>query len=481
MQTQKDFDNVIEFFKQLSSIPRQSGKEHKVCDWLKEFAIENGFEYLELPADGAAPNVLIKVAATKGFEDYPVFCLQAHTDMVCQKTPESTHDFDTDPLELVFDGDWLIAKDTTLGADNGVGVAMAMAAACSDRHGRLELLFTTDEEQGLGGVASLPQNLLEAKYLLNLDSEDDGFIIGCAGGQRFKIQSQCEKGDVAGGNFYKVKIGGLIGGHSGVDIDKGRLNAIKVCGRLLEAVNDSYGLLISSIKGGNQTNVIARDSEAVFSTQASLEQLQNIGFSVYNDLSSGISPDKSLKIEITKSDRLPASLAVDTAAIIMLIKTLDSGVVSYCKDFKRIVETSTNIGIINFDAQTGDFSLEGAERSSQVQGLLQISDKNRLTAEKLGFRYVAGGKYLPWQPNPNSKLLAACSKIYSELFSRKGRVEVVHAGLECGVIGEKYPDMDMISFGPLIENAHSPKERVSISSIKSTYRLLKAIITAKIV
>jgi dipeptidase D len=474
-----EIESVIEFFKELSEIPRPSGREGKVCVWLKNFAQSHGFEISELSA-GEAPNILIKVPASTGFEQSRCVCLQAHMDMVCQKKPQSTHNFDTDPIRLIFEGDWISADETTLGADNGIGMAMAMAAALTDNHGPLELLFTVDEEGGLGGATELPENIIRSEYLLNLDSEDDGFIIGCAGGQRFEISSECRTENVSGDcDSYKITIDGLIGGHSGVDIDKHRSNAVKVCGRLLDMLNSKHGILISSLKGGTQTTAIARDIEAVIVSPASLQDIRKTADEICDILKSENPKDSGLSITVSKYNADKVSSGEDSAAIITLLNSLDCGPVGYCKDFPHIVETSASIGIVRFDAATeGTFMLAGSERSSQIAGLEMVSQRNSDVAAYLGMSYKACGKYLPWEPDPESQLLKICDETYRKLFDKEPVIEIVHAGLECSVIGEKYPEMEMVSFGPLIENAHSPQERVSIESIRTNYRLLIGILDA---
>ncbi|MFI4911764.1 MAG: beta-Ala-His dipeptidase [Sedimentisphaeraceae bacterium JB056] len=478
MQQKCDIETVIELFKQISLIPRASGKEHGVCKWLENFADENNMSYTELPAENdTAPNVIIFIPATDGKKQAPSICLQAHMDMVCQKTPQSKHNFDTDPIELVFEEEWIHAKDTTLGADNGIGVAMALAAAISSNHGPLELLFTVDEEGGLGGASAIPPGQLDSKYMINLDSEDDGFIIGCAGGQRFEINKKCSILETPkDSQGFRISLSGLIGGHSGVDINKNRANAIKVCGMLLDMINSKYGLLINSINGGSQTTAIARDAELIIKTPASEKQLQVVANEVSDILRVENPSDSELKITIENADIEKACCSEESAAIITLLNSIDCGAISYCKHFPHIVETSSSIGTIRFDSESGDFALAGSERSSQNSGLEMVSERNRDTANKLAFEYNPSTRYSPWQPDTDSKLLTVCCDVYEKLTGKEPCVEIVHAGLECGVIGQMYPEMDMVSFGPLIENAHSPQERVNIESIRTNYKLLLGII-----
>jgi dipeptidase D len=475
-----DMEKVIEFFIELSKYPRASGKEHAVCRWLYEYADTHEFNFTELPVkEGYAPNILITVPPTGGCEEAPGVCLQAHMDMVCQKTPLSKHNFDTDPIEPIFEDGWIHAGETTLGADNGIGMAMAMAAALTRPHPMLELLFTVDEEGGLGGATALPAGILKSHYLINLDSEDEGFIIGCAGGQRFEITNVCRlEQQPQRSSALSIKINGLIGGHSGVDIDKNRSNAIKICGKLLDMINSCHGLLISSLYGGTQTTAIARDVEAQISTPASKEQVEAIADELCDILKNENPQDAGLQITIKETPAKTVCCGEDTAAIITLLHTIDCGPVSYCKDYPHIVETSTSIGTIRFDAAgtNREFSLAGCERSSQLAGIEMVSERNRRAAENLGMNYIPSAGYRPWPPRPTSKLLKICSDVYRRLNSKEPVVEIVHAGLECGVIGEKYPGLDMISFGPLIENAHSPQERVNIESLENNYRLLLGIL-----
>ncbi len=479
-----NIEQILDLFTHICRIPRASGSEGAVAKWLESFADKHGFGYIEVPVKAKQPpNVIIRVPATPDYADSPAICLQAHTDMVCQKTPQSNHNFETDPIIPIIEDGWIRADNTTLGADNGVGVAMAMAAALTDNHPPLELLFTVDEEGGLTGASALPGSQLEARLLINLDSEDDMFIIGCAGGQRFEITGTAMPVEIPqGSQCYEIAISGLLGGHSGVDIHKNRLNAIKVCGRLLESLKSRVGLLLCKIAGGSMTTAIARDIR--FTICAPSDAAGDI-MAAITEFESGIiaqdTEDKAVKISCSPVFDIPAACcAEDTAAIITLLYEINCGPQSYCKDFPHIVETSSSIGTIDFDAARGEFVLAGSERSSLNAGLNSMSLQNSGLAESLGFRYKEAGRYSPWQPNKNSKLLKICRKAYRKLNDREPKIEIVHAGLECGVIGTKYPDMDMISFGPLIENAHSPNERANIESIERSYELLLEIINTRV-
>ncbi len=476
----RNIEQVLELFSHICRIPRRSGNEWGVAKWLESFADKHGFGYIEVPVKAKQPpNVIIRVPATADYINTPAICLQAHTDMVCQKTPQSSHNFDTDPIIPIFDDGWIRADNTTLGADDGIGVAMAMAAALTEQHPPLELLFTVDEEGGLTGASALPGSQLEGRLLINLDSEDDMFIIGCAGGQRFEIITRTAAVNAPqGSQCYELTISGLRGGHSGVDIDKNRLNAIKVCGQLLEILNSRIGILICQIQGGSQTTAIARDVQfTICAPQNTAGGIMDIITDFESRLINQSIDDKGIKITCSPVfDNNEACSPEDTAAIITLLSLINCGPQSYCKDFPHIVETSSSVGTIRFDAVKGDFELAGSERSSQSIGLDSMSLQNSTLAESLGFKYKDAGRYSPWQPNKNSKLLKICRKAYKKLNNHEPKIEIVHAGLECGVIGTKYPDMDMISFGPLIENAHSPNERVNIESIDRSYELLLEII-----
>jgi len=476
----QNIEQVLDLFTHLCRIPRRSGNEAGVAKWLESFADKYGFGYIEVPVKAKQPpNVIIRVPATPDHINSHAICLQAHTDMVCQKTPQSNHNFDTDPIVPIIDNGWIRADNTTLGADDGIGVAMAMAAALTEKHPPLELLFTVDEEGGLTGASALPGSQLEARLLINLDSEDDMFIIGCAGGQRFEIITRTAAVNMPqDSQCFELSISGLLGGHSGVDIDKNRLNAIKVCGQILEILNSRIGLLLCGITGGSQTTAIARDVRfTVCVPQNAAGGMIDIITEFESRIISQNTQDKGIKIACSPVfDKVQACSAEDTAAIITLLSSINCGPQSYCKDFPHIVETSSSVGTIRFDAVTGEFILAGSERSSQHAGLDSMSQQNSILAESLGFKYKEAGRYSPWQPNKNSKLLRICSEVYRKLNNREAKVEIIHAGLECGVIGTKYPDMDMISFGPLIENAHSPNERVNIESIGRSYELLLGII-----
>jgi dipeptidase D len=457
----------MKWFEEITKIPRCSKKEEKIRAWLLDWASEHNFESKE----DEAGNVVIKVPGTPGYENSPTVVLQGHMDMVCEKTPDSDHDFDNDPIELVYDGDWLKANKTTLGADNGIAIAIMQAMALSKdvEHPPFELLITVDEETGLTGANSLKPGFIEGKTLLNIDSEDEGvFTIGCAGGVDIDMDLPLELENVPSGKkLFLLKAGGFKGGHSGVDIHEQRGNAIKALFRTLDALNDDVKIQISHLKGGSAHNAIPRDAEAgLFIDSGSVDAAKKIVADIEKTIKgefAKIDPKLFISLEPHEYD-VEKVLTVDsTNKAIDFILALPHGVDSFSYVIEGLVETSNNLATINIE--NNELKVNSSQRSSLLSRL------GALTRQLIGVIKLAGGTghtgdgYPPWEANWDSPLLAKCKEVYKKKFGKDPVVEVIHAGLECGIIGDRNPGMDMISIGPTIKNPHSPDEMLLTTDI----------------
>jgi dipeptidase D len=468
---------ILNAFEQLSQIPRPSKREEKIVAWLLNWASENG---LEAHSDEAL-NIRIDVPASAGYEAAETLVLQGHMDMVCEKTKGFTHDFDNDPIELVYTDDgWLTANQTTLGADNGIAIAMAMVAATdsSVKHPPLELLFTTDEETGLTGAMSLQPGFIQGKQLLNIDSEDEGvFTVGCAGGEDASVELPfAPDEDLPGYQAFKLVGGGMSGGHSGIDVIKERANAIKLLFRGIHLLTEIADARISTVSGGTARNAIPRDAEAIVlipdahveSSISCIEQLQGNLKVEYQKTD----PNLSLNL-IPEDGQFKAASAETTRRAIDLIFAYPDGVAAMSKDIDGLVETSNNLATIN--TQNGRLHIISNQRSSNMASLDMLCERVMSVARLSGAEGETSGGYPAWQPNMASKLLDRCLLVFEARFGRKPVVEAIHAGLECGIIGSRYDGMDMISFGPTIKNPHSPDEKIEIASIGKTWDFMEAL------
>ena len=468
---------ILNAFEQISQVPRPSKKEEKIVAWLMNWAAGNG---LEARTDEAL-NVLIKVPASAGFENSQTLVLQGHMDMVCEKAKGFSHDFDNDPIELIYTDDgWLTANQTTLGADNGIAIAMAMVAATdkSVRHPALELLFTTDEETGLTGATSLKPGFIQGKQLLNIDSEDEGvFTVGCAGGEDACIRLPFITNENPDGySAFKLVGGGMSGGHSGIDIIEERANAIKILFRCIHQISGKTDVRISSVSGGTARNAIPRDAEAVLLIPANdagaaiacIEQLEQTLKSEYRKT------DPNLSFTLTPvSGEFSAASADTTRRAIDTIFAYPDGVTAMSKDIEGLVETSNNLATVKLE--NGKLVILSNQRSSNMDSLALLCNRILSVARMAGAEGETNGGYPSWKPNMDSRLLARCVNVFEGRFGKKPVVEAIHAGLECGIIGAKYDGMDMISFGPTIKNPHSPDEKIEIESIGKTWDFMVAL------
>ncbi len=474
--------DIIAYFKKINEIPRCSKNEKRLSLWLEKWAESRGFS---VNCDSVG-NMVISVPATGGYENAPVIVLQGHMDMVCEKTKASLHDFTTDPVPVIVDGEWLKAKDTTLGADNGIALAMGLALADDESaaHPPLELLFTVDEETGLNGVAKLAPDLFKGKMLINLDSEDEGiFVAGCAGSNNTTIKLDFAMATSGHSNpCYDIHVFGLKGGHSGIDIGKGRANACKLMAQTLAYLLRNVDMQIVSISGGSARNVIPRRAEAVISCNAKDEDLLFQTLTLFREQAQsgfgGIEPHISIHIEKTATDMSVEQplLMDDTKRLVNLLMSLPTGPHQRSVKDPGNVKTSSNLAMISM--KDGCLEVISSQRSSVPYRLDQLSAIVEAVGKLSSGRVETNKGYPAWLQAKDSTLLNRAITVYEDLFNRKPDVRVMHAGLECAVIGSKYEDMDMISVGPTIENPHSPSERLYIPSIGLIWRFLVALMAS---
>jgi dipeptidase D len=469
---------VLNIFEQLSAIPRGSGNEVQISQWLQDRAAAQGFS----SQTDEAGNLVIRVPATPGYESEPCVVLQGHMDMVCEKTPDSAHDFMKDPIRCFVEGDWLHADHTTLGADNGIAIALALALVEDSTlaHPALELLFTVEEEVGLGGANLLKPGFITGKILLNLDSEDEGaFIVGCAGGQRVDISLPLVFAATPLDAAFHLKVSGLQGGHSGVDIHKHRASANQLLARVLGHIKKVTPLALCSLNGGTAHNAISREAEVVFACdlqhalaiQQAVRDLEIMLNSEYSVSESGIT------LTLTATEVSRAAKVVDSARVIQLLKALPHGVAEMSASVPGFVETSNNLARIEIVDDM--LKVVTSQRSNVMTRIQALSERIAACGTLAGGKVVISPAYPGWQPDMNSPLLQRSVATYSALFGSAPGVRMIHAGLECGTIGAIFSGMDMISLGATIENPHSPAERLNIPSLTRVWRYLVAFLAAK--
>ena len=467
---------VWKHFDKLAAIPRPSTKEAAVREYIRSLATSLG---LESTQDDAG-NLVVRKPARPGRERAPMALLQGHLDMVCEKNEGTAHNFDTDPIQVVRDGDWLKADGTTLGADNGVGVAASLAVMESTdiAHGPLEFAFTIDEETGLTGATEFPGGVLKSKYFLNLDNEDEGTLcIGCSGGIKTTARRKVTLRPAHAASAWRIKVSGLKGGHSGVDIHQGRGNALRILGGVLQALLDRIPIEIAAINGGSAQNAIPREASAVVLADPAREsELKTLVATAETGYRTDLGEfDSALAITVEKADR-PANVldATDAKQTAALLGSLHHGVLAMSPDVPGLVQTSTNLATVTTKGDVVEIvtSQRSAIESSMMSAARMVATVCRLA----GFEVEHSGKYPGWKPEPNSEIVRKLQEVHNKLFGKPAKLIAMHAGLECGVIGEKYPGMEMISFGPTIVGPHSPNERVEISSVKSFWDYLKLVL-----
>jgi dipeptidase D len=462
-----------DIFYDLTQIPRPSKKEEKAAEFVIEFGERTGLETLV----DSIGNVIIKKPASPGYENRQGVILQAHLDMVPQKNSDSDHDFEKDPIDAYIDGDWVTARGTTLGADNGMGIAAALAVLADKtiKHGPIEVLLTIDEETGMTGAFKLGKGLLDGKILMNLDSEDEGELyIGCAGGIDTSGRlTYSEEGVPEGSESFRLALTGLKGGHSGLDINLGRGNSNILLCRYIFAAGSNLGIRLASIEGGSLRNAIPRESFAVVTVPggnrdallASVKEYEDIYKSEFGSAEAGL----SFTVEACE---LPGSL-VDRDAQDRLVRAvygLPNGVRRMSAEMAGVVETSSNLAIVK--SADGIIDILCLIRSSVDSAKISLSESLQSVLELAGAEVSHSGSYPGWKPDVNSPILKAMKSVYDENFGKIPEVKVIHAGLECGIIGDSYPGLDMISFGPTIRSPHSPDEKVHIASVKKFWDYL---------
>lgn len=459
---------IFHYFNEICQVPRPSKKEEKILAYIKDFAEKHKLKYKQ----DKIGNIVIYKDATPGYENCKTVILQSHVDMVCEKNNDVQHDFDKDPIQPIIEGDWLKAKGTTLGADNGIGVATELAILADNKleHGPLECLFTVDEETGLTGAFQLSDDLLTGSILINLDSEDEGeLFIGCSGG----IDSVAEfKYDLIDAPqdyfFFKIDIKGLTGGHSGGDIHLGLGNANKILTRFLAKVNSKYDMYMCSIHGGNLRNAIPREAIAVCAIPEEFKHDIRVDLNVFakeiEDELGVIEPNMKFILESEK----PQAKAIDRDTVNRLIKTLYAvphGVEAMSLEIPGLVETSTNLASIKMK-EGNIIRIETSQRSSILSARDAMANTVRAAFELGGAKVSFGDGYPGWKPNTHSPILEVSKESYKRLFKKDPAVKAIHAGLECGLFLDKYPHLDMVSFGPTMRGVHSPDERLEIKTVE---------------
>jgi dipeptidase D len=464
---------VWSIFEDLCQVPRPSKKEEKIIKYMKDWAAQHNFAVKE----DATGNFVIKKPATPGMENRKTICIQGHVDMVCEKNADVEFDFDNDPIQCYVDGDWVKARGTTLGADNGLGVAMGMAILQSTdiAHPNIELLCTLDEETGLTGAMGLSKDLLEAEILINLDSEEDGaFTIGCAGGLNTFGHYKYESTEVPENYVaYKVAVRGLRGGHSGIEIHTGRANAAKFLNRLLWNLTNKFDILLSDFNSGNKHNAIPREGFATVLVPKTKEAdfLAYVELFHKQSVAEYSSVEPNLRINAETTGAPTKAMAKDfQKRLLHSFYAMPHGVYRMSPEIKGLVQTSTNFAII--ETREDEVYVLTSQRSSVESEKIDMANVVKCSMELGGATTEFSDGYPAWEPNMKSSILNRGVEIYKALFGKDPHIEAIHAGLECGLVGEKYPAMDMISFGPDLRDVHSPDEMASIPSTEKTWKFL---------
>ena len=471
--------NVFGIFAEINNVPRPSGHEEKMGEYLKQFAEKNGIDFKM----DEAGNVLLSKPATPGYENRKTIVMQAHQDMVCEKNPDVEIDFMNDPIKTKIEGEWLMAQGTTLGADNGIGIAMALAVMTDDtlEHGPLECLFTVDEERGLTGAEALQAGFMSGSILLNLDSEDEGEIfVGCAGGIRTNAVYSYTPVPVPEGYIgLELAFKNGKGGHSGDDINKGGANANKVLNRFLFQSLQKYDMLLCSFNGGGLHNAIPRDAKAVIAVPMKDKENIRVDFNVWaagvKDEFKKTEPVLELTMQSTE-----VTEAIDPATakgLIYSIASVHNGVYEMSRDIPGLVETSSNLASVKM-GENHTINICSSQRSSADNGKDVMAHTVRAALELGGAQVEHGASYPGWAPNLDSEILAVAKQTYADLFGKEPKIKAIHAGLECGLFKERYPHMDMISFGPTLRGVHSPEERMHIPAVQKCWDHLVAMLKA---
>jgi dipeptidase D len=469
---------VFSYFEEISQIPRGSGNEKAISDYLVKFAKEKNLKVIQDNVN----NVIIKKPGTPGYENAPTVILQGHMDMVCEKNKDTIHDFEKDPLNLRIIDDMIYATDTTLGADNGIAIALSLALLASKDipHPALEVLITVEEETGLSGAAAVNEKHLDGKYLINMDSEEEGrLLVSCAGGAR-TIQSIPIVWEMTKPNLvsYAISITGLKGGHSGMEIDKGRGNSNKLIGRVLNALDSQFEYYIKEINGGSKMNAIPREADAVILLRpqdvVTLEDNILIWKKIISNELRAVEEDFQLNIEKIDYNYAEVFSKETKDKVIASLILIPNGIQTMSMEIPGLVESSTNLGVVTTTNST--VNLESAVRSSVKSLKAQIISIGKKVAQITETEFSVSSDYPQWEYNPVSELRKIFIKVYETNYGKTPDVYAIHAGVECGLFKEKLPDLDMISFGANMYDVHTPNEHVSISSIQRTWDYLLAVL-----
>lgn len=468
---------IFECFAEVNKVPRPSKKEDKMIAYLMEYGKNLGLETLR----DECGNVIIRKPATPGMEDKPTVILQSHMDMVCEPS-DGSFDFENNPIETVIDGEWMKAKGTTLGADDGIGIAMEMALLSADdiQHGPIECVFTRDEETGLTGAFEMKPGFMSGKYLINLDSEDEGQIfVSCAGGCRTQAIFDYKSTEVPAGQFFaQINISGLTGGHSGDDIDKKRANANKLLMRFLYQTMKRTDLHLVDVQAGGLHNAIPREAMAVIAVPNDYKHQLIADWNVYmaEVEQEYEATEPNVKFELSSADSQSVMVDDDTShRLIRACQAVSNGVFAMCQSIE-LVETSSNLASIHMNAQDETITLNSSQRSSLLSTRHNMANTIEACFELAGARVDVGEGYPGWAMNPNSQLLKVAVEQYKQLFGKDPIVRGIHAGLECGLFSEKYPGLDMVSFGPTLRGVHSPDEKLLIPTVQMVWDHLLAIL-----
>lgn len=469
---------VFEQFAKINAIPRPSKREEKMIEFLKTFGESHG---LETKVDEVG-NVLIKKPATPGYESRPTVILQSHMDMVCEKLVDVDFDFDNDPIQTYVDGEWMKAKGTTLGADDGIGCAIELALLDSDdiEHGPLECVFTRDEETGLSGAEGMKAGFMTGDMLINLDSEDEGQIfVSCAGGRNTTATFTFKKEEAPDGLFFlRASVKGLIGGHSGDDINKKRANSIKILARFLYKVQEKYGLSLASFNAGKLHNAIPRDGVVVFGVENSVKENVKADWNIFvSEVEEEFHVTEKTMQFVMESTEAEAVIPKETATrLIQSLQAVDNGVFAMCQDeeIAWLVETSNNVASVETTETT--VKIVASQRSNVMSNLDNQAATIKAVFQLAGADVVQGEGYPAWKMRADSKLTALAVETYRSLFKKDPQVLGIHAGLECGLFSEKYPNLDMVSFGPTLRGVHSPDERLHIPTVEMVWNHLLEIL-----
>ena len=456
-------EKALRFFEEFSKIPRGSGNTKAIADYLVDFAKARGLEYYRDESD----NVVIRKAATAGYEDRPGVILQGHTDIVALKNPDCPINMEKEGLDLYRDGDLLRARGTTLGGDDGVAMAYAMAILDSDdiAHPELEAVFTSDEETGLIGATALDASVLRGRLLINIDSDEEGiFTVGCAGGARVDINLPV-KVKTHIGQIYTLSISGFKGGHSGVEIDKNRANAIKAMAEILSKLED---VKLGKASAGSADNAIPSDAQVIFTTKSPILEISDVINSVAETLPEGETQKKfNLEMNISSAKVIDVE---SSANILALISEMPNGVMRMMEDIEGLVETSLNMGILSLDGKALNLTI--SVRSAKGAEKAKLLDTIKDIAEKHGASVSVRGQYPAWEYRKESHLRDVMCKVYSDMYGKDATVVTIHAGLECGIFSDKMEGLDCVSIGPDNKDIHTPEERLSLSSFNRVYEYI---------